>query len=76
MFPQRGAGEGCLRHGQVLGSGKEGDGEDILENDGRARLRMERKEIDRSLEDNAVGKEDALVTGGGGRTKPSKREAV
>ena len=76
VFPWRGPGEGWLRHGQVLGSGKEGDRGDILENNGRGRLGMEKKEIDRSLEDNAVGKEEALVTGGGGRTKQNKREAV
>lgn len=54
----------------------ESDGEDILENNGRERFGMERKRIDRSLEDNAIGKEEALVTGGGGRTKQNKREVV
>lgn len=37
---------------------------------------MEKKEINRSLGGNAVGKEEALVKGGGGRTKQNKREAV
>lgn len=76
VFSRRGAGEGWLRQGQVLGSGEEGDGEDILENNGRERLGMEKKQINRSLEDNAVGKEEALVTGGGGRTKKNKRGGV
>lgn len=37
---------------------------------------MEKREVDRSLEDNAVGKEEALVKGGGGRTEQNKREVV
>lgn len=31
------AGEGWVRHGQVLGGGKEGDREGVLENNGRGR---------------------------------------
>lgn len=76
MFLWRGAGEGWLRHREALGGQKEGDREDILENNGRERVGMEKKEIDRSLEDNVVGKEEALVKGGGGRTEQNKREAV
>lgn len=37
---------------------------------------MEQEGMDRSLEDDTVGKEETLVTGGGGRTKQNKREAV
>lgn len=37
---------------------------------------MEKKEIDRSLEDNMVEKEEALMKGGGGRAKQNKREAA
>lgn len=59
----------------MLGGWKEGD-KGILENNGKERLGMEKREIVRSLEDNTVEKEEALVKGGGGRTKQNKREAA